>query len=144
MVPPIILSLLETPRQPHPPSAALPFERNLVIPKRRLPRQTSNGPLQRPIWNTFLDPDQLPTVRIPYDGMRRGGATTSKELRERVESIKWHSETFLSHEFIAHSAFRPDYVKTAHPRFVSPQYRPFSRLGVYLGPARNFINLIEY
>lgn len=92
MVPSIIPPLLETPRQPHPNSAALPFERNLVIPKRRLPRQTSSGgPLQRPIWNTFLDPDQLPTVRISHDGMRQD-SETSKELRGRVESIKWHSE----------------------------------------------------
>jgi len=54
IVPPIIPSFLETSRQPHSNSAALPFERNLVILKRRLPRQTSSGSLQRPIWNTFL------------------------------------------------------------------------------------------
>lgn len=38
-----------TSQQSHPNSAALPFERNLVISKRRLLRQTLSGPLQRPI-----------------------------------------------------------------------------------------------
>lgn len=57
----------------YPTMAALLFERNLVIPKRRLPRQTSSGLFNVPIWNTFRDPDQLPTARIPHDGMRWDG-----------------------------------------------------------------------
>lgn len=111
MVPSIIPSLLKR-LGGLIPSAALPFERNLVILKRRLPRQTSSGnePLPRPIWNTFLDPAQVPTARIPRDSMdvrrrsavRRsaGGEQGSKELREgALNRLNAHSElreTFLS------------------------------------------------
>lgn len=73
----------------HPSGAALPFERNLVISKRRLLRQTSSGPLQRPIWNTFLDPDQLPTVRIPHEGSGRGGAERgAARRRQRLKNLE--------------------------------------------------------
>lgn len=87
MVPSIIPSLLKR-LGGLIPSAALPFERNLVILKRRLPRQTSSGnePLPRPIWNTFLDPAQVPTARIPRDSMdvRRRSAVRRSAGANRV------------------------------------------------------------
>ena len=126
MVLPIIPSFLETSWQPHSNSTALPFERNLVILKRRLPRQTSSSSLQRPIWNTFLS-IRTNFLQCKFHMMGWGGAARRRCLKNfegalnRLNGIPSY-ETFLSREFIAHSAFCPDYVKAArdHPRFVPP------------------------
>lgn len=107
------------------PDTALPFERNLVIPKRRLPRQTWNG--NEPLFHVLsgtLSSIRRKFLRREFRAIPgtcgRGTGKPSKELRGRVESIKWHSEPRnfslvrqLLSEFMAHSAFRPDYVQTA-------------------------------
>lgn len=90
-----------------------------------------------PIWNTFRDPDQLPTARIPHDGMRLEGrwgeaTTVLKNLESALNRLNGipSYETFLS---LANSSSRihgslgiPPGLCSDCRRFVPPQYYPSS------------------
>lgn len=141
MVLPIILSLLETSHTPR----RLLFHSNGILSFRSDDCRVKLGAVS----STFLS-GTLSAIRTNFLqrefhmmgwGRAAGRGDGSKELRERAESIKWHSELrnfslsrTLLPEFMVHSAFRLDYVQTAgdHPEicpaailsFFSPYTQP--------------------